>query len=65
MNKQVAVGLEINTNHINSAKNGVVTGKAMPIHLGKGTQVWSIEINNEDNQLVAISRITMAILDRK
>ncbi len=65
MNKQVAVGLEINTNHIKSAKSGVVTGKAMPIHLGKGTQVWSIEINNEDNQLVAISRITMAILDRK
>ena len=65
MNKQYAVGLEINANHIKSAKQGVVTGKATPIHLGRGTHVWSIEITNEDDQLVAISRITMAILDRK
>jgi len=65
MNKQYAVGLEINANHIKSAKSGKVTGTARPIHLGKGTHVWSIEIRNEDDQLVAISRITMAILDRK
>ncbi|WP_370087043.1 hotdog fold thioesterase [Ekhidna sp.] len=65
LNKQHAVGLEINTNHIKSATSGVVTGTAKPIHLGKGTHVWSIEIHNENNQLVAISRITMAILDRK
>lgn len=65
MNKQMAVGLEINTNHIKSAKSGKVVGRAKPIHLGKGTQVWSIEIKNEEGQLVAISRITMAVLDRK
>ena len=65
LNKQHAVGLEINTNHIKSARSGLVTGKATPIHLGRGTHVWSIEIKNEDNQLVAVSRITMAILDRK
>lgn len=64
MNKQYAVGLEINTNHIKSAKNGKVTGTASPIHLGRSTQIWGIEIKNNDNQLVAISRITMAILDR-
>ena len=65
LNKQYAVGLEINTNHIKSAKSGVVTGKASPIHMGKGTHVWSIEIKNDENQLVAISRITLAILDRR
>lgn len=65
LNKQHAVGLEINTNHIKSATNGVVTGTAKPLHLGKGTHVWGIEIHNENNQLVAISRITMSILDRK
>ncbi len=64
LNKQNAVGLEINTNHIKSARSGVVTGVAKPIHLGKGTHVWGIEIKNDDDQLVAISRITMAILDR-
>lgn len=65
LTKQYPVGLEINTNHIKSAKDGVVTGKAQPIHIGKGTQVWSIEIKNNQDQLVAISRITVAILDRK
>ena len=65
MGKEYAVGLEINTNHIKSAKNGKVTGRATPIHIGKGTHVWSIETRNEDNELVAISRITMAILNTK
>ncbi|GAB4237018.1 MAG: hotdog fold thioesterase [Ekhidna sp.] len=65
LNKQYAVGLEINTNHIKSAKEGFVYGKACPFHIGRGTHVWGIEIRNEANDLVAVSRITMAILDRK
>lgn len=65
MNKNYAVGLEINTNHIKSARDGKVTGKASPIHLGKSTHVWGIEIVNDQGQMVAISRITMAILERK
>lgn len=65
LNKQYAVGLEINTNHIKSAKSGLVTGVAKPVHLGRSTQVWGIEIKNSDDQLVAVSRITLAILDRK
>ncbi len=65
LGKQYAVGLEINTNHIKSAKEGKVTGRATPIHIGKGTHVWSIESRNDNNELVAISRITMAILNNK
>lgn len=65
LNSQHAVGLEINANHIKSAKNGLVTGTARPVHMGRGTQVWSIEIHNDQNELVAISRITMAILNHK
>ena len=60
-----AVGLEINTNHIKSAREGYVYGKASPIHMGKSTHIWGIEIKNEQDQLVAVSRITMAILERK
>jgi 1,4-dihydroxy-2-naphthoyl-CoA hydrolase len=56
------VGLEINANHIRSAREGFVYGTAKPIHIGKSTQVWSIEIKNEEGKLVCISRITMAIL---
>ncbi|MEP1093511.1 MAG: hotdog fold thioesterase [Cyclobacteriaceae bacterium] len=65
MGKQYAVGLEINTNHIKAVKNGKVIGRATPIHVGKGTHVWSIESRNENNELVSISRITMAILNNK
>lgn len=63
--KQFCVGLEINANHLKSVKDGFVTGTSSPIHLGKSTQVWEIKIRNEKNQLCCISRITMAILDRK
>ncbi len=63
--RQYCVGLEINANHIKSVKEGHVTGTASPIHLGKKTQVWEIRIENESEQLVCISRITMAIMDRK
>lgn len=63
--KQYCVGLDINANHIKSAKEGFVYGKTTAIHIGKKTQVWEIKITNEAEQLVCISRITMAVLDRK
>jgi 1,4-dihydroxy-2-naphthoyl-CoA hydrolase len=63
--KQYCVGLEINANHIKSTRSGFVFGTARPIHLGKKTQVWEIKITNEQKELVCVSRITMAILDRK
>lgn len=62
--KQHAVGLEINANHIRSVKNGYVYGTVRPVHVGRSTQVWSIEIVNEEGKLVCSSRITMAILNR-
>ncbi len=63
--KQYCVGLEINANHLKSARSGYVFGTARPIHLGKKTQVWEIKITNEQQEMICISRITMAILDRK
>jgi 1,4-dihydroxy-2-naphthoyl-CoA hydrolase len=60
--KFACVGLDINANHIRSAKGGIVTGTAKPIHRGGSTQVWSIEIVDENNRLVCISRLTMAVL---
>ena len=65
MNKQFCVGLEINANHIRSVTQGLVTGVARSIHIGKKTQVWDIRISTETGELVCISRITMAILDKK
>lgn len=64
-NKQYCVGLEINGNHTKSAKNGHVEGIARPLHLGKRTHVWEIKITNDQNDLICVSRITMAIIDKK
>lgn len=63
--KQHVVGLEINANHLKSVRSGKVKGVAKPIHIGKSTQVWEIKIFNDAEQLCCISRLTMAILDKK
>jgi len=59
---EAAVGLDINANHVRGVKAGVVTGTARPIHLGRSTQVWEIRIEDEQNKLVCISRLTMAVI---
>lgn len=59
------VGLEINANHIRGVREGLVTGTARPLHRGRSTQVWEIKIETEDGRLVCVSRITMAILEKK
>lgn len=58
------VGLEINANHLRPVREGKVFGKAMPVHLGKSTQVWEIRITNEQGKLVCISRLTLAVLKK-
>ena len=60
--KQHAVGLEINANHLRPAKNGFVYGRVTPIHVGRTTHIWDIRITNEENKLVCISRLTVAIV---
>ena len=65
LSRQVCVGLEINANHVRGVKDGKVKGVVRPIHVGKSTQIWEIKIYNESEQLCCISRITMAILDKK
>ena len=57
-----AVGLDINANHLRAATSGWVTGTARPVHIGRTTQVWQIDIANEAGDMVCVSRITMAVL---
>ena len=59
------VGIEINANHIRSARNGFVYGVCSPLHIGSTTHVWDIRITNEDEKLVCISRLTVAIMKKK
>lgn len=63
--KYFCVGLEINANHLKGVRSGYVFGKSTPIHIGKSTQVWEIRITNEQDELVCVSRITMAVLEQK
>jgi 1,4-dihydroxy-2-naphthoyl-CoA hydrolase len=60
-----AVGLEINANHLRGIESGWVIAVARPLHIGKSTQVWDIQIRDEQQRLVCISRLTMAVLEKK
>ena len=61
---QYCVGLDINTNHIRQVSSGVITATARPYHIGKKTQVWSIEIHDEENRLVSVTRLTLVALPK-
>lgn len=56
------VGLDINANHLKGASSGWVTGITRPVHVGRTTQVWAIELTNDAGELTCVSRITMAVL---
>ena len=60
--QEAAVGLDINANHIRSVREGIVTGTARKVHIGRSTQVWEIRSESEKGELVCISRITMAVI---
>jgi 1,4-dihydroxy-2-naphthoyl-CoA hydrolase len=62
LSKEYCVGLDINANHIRAVRSGVVTGVAKPIHIGRSTHVWEINIVDDQQRIVCVSRITMAIL---
>ena len=59
-----AVGQEINGNHLRAKSSGIVTATGVPIHVGRTSQVWSIEIRDEAGKMVCISRCTLAIVPR-
>jgi 1,4-dihydroxy-2-naphthoyl-CoA hydrolase len=60
----LAVGIEINANHLRSVKQGFVDGIARPLHIGKTTHVWNIEIQDTEGKRVCVSRITLAIIEK-
>jgi uncharacterized protein (TIGR00369 family) len=61
--QKMAVGIEINANHVRSVRDGYVTGTVKPLHIGHSTQIWQIHIRDDQERLVCISRITLAVLD--
>ena len=64
-NNDMVVGIENNANHLKSVRYGWVYGKAVPIRIGKKIQVWEIKIKNEEDELICISRLTLAVIKKK
>lgn len=62
--KQYCVGLDINTNHIAAVRSGDLLAVGKPFHLGRQTQVWSIEVRDEKGKLISVSRLTLMVLAR-
>jgi 1,4-dihydroxy-2-naphthoyl-CoA hydrolase len=63
--KDVCVGQEINANHLRPVSSGLVIGTARPFHIGGRSHVWGIEIRDQQDKLVCVSRLTMAVVERK
>jgi 1,4-dihydroxy-2-naphthoyl-CoA hydrolase len=61
----IAVGQEINGNHIRSKTDGVVTAVATPLHVGGRSHVWSIRITDEQENLICVARCTIAVVPKK
>jgi len=60
----ICVGLDLNINHIRQAKAGdIVTSIARPVHVGRTTHVWDIRIHNQEGKIIAISRLTVAVIN--
>ena len=62
---EMAVGLDINANHVRAVTAGVVTGTARAVHVGRSTQVWEIRIEDERGRLACVSRLTLAVVRRR
>ncbi|WP_347862506.1 hotdog fold thioesterase [Salimicrobium sp. PL1-032A] len=60
--KQQVFGIEINANHIKSKRDGYVYATATPVHLGGRTMVWTIELTDEEEQLLSVSRCTLGVV---
>lgn len=62
---EAVVGLEINANHIKSKRDGMVTATGTILHKGRKTQIWEIRITDEEDDLICISRCTLAVIQVK
>lgn len=62
---ELCVGIEINANHLNAVRDGIVTGTARPLHVGRRTQVWEIRVEDDAQRLVCISRLTLAVIAKR
>jgi len=63
--RQLAVGIDINANHVRPKRDGIVTATATPVHVGHAVSVWDIRITDERDDLICASRCTLAVIEQK
>lgn len=63
--KMMAVGMEVNANHLRPVSEGTVRATCTPLHLGASSHIWDIKIRNEQGKLVCVSRLTVAVIKRR
>jgi 1,4-dihydroxy-2-naphthoyl-CoA hydrolase len=63
--REVCVGVEVNANHLRSKRTGVITATGRPLHLGRRIQIWEMRIEDEAGALVAVSRLTLAVVEKR
>ena len=61
--ERVALGMDINVNHLRSVTDGHVTATGVPMHTGKTTTVWDVRVQDDAERLTAVARVTLAIRD--
>ena len=57
----LAMGIELNINHLRSVSDGSITATGVPLHVGRTTAVWDIRVHDDEGRLVAVSRLTLAV----
>lgn len=62
--KYIAVGLEVNANHLRPVKSGLITGICKPLHIGAKTHIWEIRMYNDRGKMNCVSRLTVAIINK-
>lgn len=65
LKRQFAVGMALDIHHLKSISEGLITARAEPIHLGRSTHLWDIRVRDEQDNTIAVSRLSMMVLDRK
>jgi uncharacterized protein (TIGR00369 family) len=62
--KKATVGLELNINHLRAITEGLLTARASAVHVGRLTQVWQIDIHNQEFKQVSTARLTITVIDK-
>ena len=62
---KIAVGIDLNVTHTRAVRDGMVTGVATPINLGRRLAVYTVELSDSEGRVTATGRLTCQLLERR